>query len=263
MTDSDLNDLVITDRGAVRILTINREDRANSITPDMSRRLGEIFVEAESDDAVRVIVLTGAGQKIFCAGMDLKARARNDGAGRRMLAPTRGLRRMTYEVIQETWKPTIAAINGAAVGGGLELALACDMRVASSEAILALPEAKRGLGAHFGTVMLSRVVPQAIAYEMMFSGEPLTAQRAYEVGLVNRLAAPDKVLEAALVLADSIAANAPVTVRRMKETTVRASGLPLSAAMRLNEGLSPYESEDRKEGVRAFLERRPPNWTGR
>lgn len=262
MTDL-ADELIVEDRDAIRILTINRPDRANAISPSLSRALAEAFLAAEDDDTIRVILLTATGDRHFSGGMDLKIRQGEDAAHRPMPKPMRGQRRLLYEIILETWKPTIAVLNGVAVGAGLELALACDMRIAAEHVTVALPEAKRGLGAHFGTILLPRSMPSAVAFEMQFTGEPLGAQRAYDVGLFNRLAPRSGALAVAMELARTIAVNAPISLRRIKETAVRSSGLPLATALRLNEGDSPYDSEDRREGIQAFVERRPPMWKNR
>jgi enoyl-CoA hydratase len=245
----------------VRRITIDRPDRMNSLSIALQDGLVSEFLAYSADPELRVLVLTATGTRAFCSGADLKeAHTRPDN---RFKNPMDQPGRSLHEVVAETYKPTIAVLNGAAVGGGLELALSCDIRLATPEARLGLPEAKVGMGGIYGSVVLPRHVPVGIALEMMYTGEYITAEQAAHWGLVNQVHPAAELAAAGLALALKIAGNAPLTVRRMKETALKGLSMPVSAALRMNVGPNPYESEDREEGVRAFIEHRPAAWKGR
>jgi enoyl-CoA hydratase len=251
-------ELLVHDEGRVRTLTLNRPDRMNAMTRSLQRELGEAVVDAGLDPAVSVIVLTGAGERAFCAGVDLKEI--QAGPPR---APYDSVARMVWEVVLGVGKPTVAALNGAAVGGGFELALACDMIVAATGVRVGLPEAKRGMGAVFGSVALPRRLPPGVAAELLYTGELVTIDELERWGFVQRLVEPADLRTAAAGFAAGIAANAPLSLRRIKEMGVKGASLPLAAATRLDAGPNPYGSQDVREGVQAFLERREPRWQGR
>ena len=258
-TDSGL---VVENRGAVRVLTLDRPERRNALSTPLQADLVEQLLDATESPDVRAVGLTGKGPA-FCAGFDLKEIRELDERGERFRAPMKRPARSLFEVVTETWVPTIAALNGATVAGGFELALACDIRLAAPGVPLGLPEAKIGMGANFGSVVLPRRLPSGLAMELLYTGENISSEDAERWGLVNRLADADDVRPTALQLAERIAANAPVSIRRMKETAVKTADLPLWQALRLDVGPDPYTSEDRKEGIAARLEKRAPRWSGR
>jgi enoyl-CoA hydratase len=168
--------------------------------------------------------------------------------------------RSVFEVVLEAKKPTIAALNGSAVAGGFELSLACDLRISHAAAQFGLPETKIGMGANFGSVLLPRRIAPGLALEILYTGDYIDAAEAYRLGLLNRVVERDEVLPHCLVLAHKIAANAPISVRRVKAVALRGMDMPVAMALRQDPGMNPYLSEDRKEGIRARLEKRKPVW---
>ena len=261
MTRSE-SGLIVETHGHVRVLTLDRPERRNALSSALQADLVEELLACAEDGEVRAVVLTGNGPA-FCAGFDLKEIREADQQGQHFRPPMSRPTRSLFEVVTETPVPIVAALNGAAVAGGFELALACDLRVAAPGVKLGLPEAAIGMGANFGSVVLPKRIPMGIAMEMLLTGEYVTSEDAERWGLINRLVEPDDVLPTAMRLAERIAANAPISVRRMKETAVKGLELPLWQALRLDVGPNPYLSEDRVEGIAAYLEKRPPNWTGR
>lgn len=250
--------VIVNDHDGVRLVVIDRPERRNALDPETFSGIGRAFSAAADDPSIRVVIITGSGDQAFCAGMDLKAFAQgHDGPA----ATGPGL-----EVLTESFfpKPVIAAVNGAAVGGGLGIVLACDIVVAAPHAVFAIPEVQRGL---VGAGVSSRAalrLPPAIAAEMALTGEPIDAARAHELGIVNRIAPAGELLDVARAIAARIAANAPLAVgaakRIIHEVRPMSAGLDMAALRAI--AAPVIASDDAREGARAFAEKRPPTFTG-
>jgi enoyl-CoA hydratase len=242
-----MSDLVLTERvGAVLVATLNRPEARNALNPELIDELSAVLREADTDPAVRAIVLTGAGT-VFCAGMDLKAFAKGGGK----------FDGLVWFFREGITTPVIAALNGSALAGGFELALACDLVVAAEDAKLGIAEVKRGLFAAGGGTTLADRVPLAVALEMGLTGDLVTAADAKQFGLVNRAVPAEQVRDEALALAGRIAENGPLGVAMTKKLMrERRWAEPAEVD-------SVFRSADAAEGARAFAERRSPVWTGK
>jgi crotonobetainyl-CoA hydratase len=262
------NPIVLVERREhVMIVTLNRPEAGNAVNVALWSGVGGALSQAEQDDEVRAVILTGAGERVFCAGADLKALARGEKIN--PVAPEELAWGFAGVATHPISKPLIAAVNGSALGGGTEIALACDLVVAVEAATFGLPEVKRGLiAAAGGAFRLSQQLPPKLAMEMLLSGDPISAARALEVGLINAVVPRAGLLDAALVLAARITGNAPLSVRATKRI---AKGLidgivaTEAAAWAQNrvEIRALLKSEDMREGAKAFAEKRAPVWQGR
>jgi enoyl-CoA hydratase/carnithine racemase len=247
--------------GGVALVTLNRPEKRNAVNPALAAALDAAVKRSEADPAVRVVILTSSNDKTFCAGADLAAAAA--GEGPRMITPDGGFAGFVKAVRRKPW---IAAVRGSALGGGSELCLACDMIVAAEDSQFGLPEPQRGLLAGAGGVTrLPRAIPRHIAIEMVATGDPIDAPRAFALGLINRVTAPDQVVSVAVSLARRIAGNAPVAVQESVALARAAAFMDDAEAEVATERSMARlrETEDYKEGPRAFIEKRPPVWTGR
>ena len=252
------NELLRERRGHIELLTINRPEARNAINRATALALSDALDDCETDDDVWVVVLTAADNKAFSAGMDLKAFATGE-----FPITEKGFGGITK---RDFPKPLIAAVNGSALAGGFEIMISCDMVICADHAKFGIPEAQRGLIAGGGgLIRLPKRVPLTIAYEMALTADLIDAQRAYELGLVNRVVPGDQVLEVAIALAERIAKNAPLAVRVSKSVIKQAIELSEAAAWAVNDDAFGVigRSADAHEGAVAFAEKREPVWQGK
>jgi enoyl-CoA hydratase/carnithine racemase len=257
-----LTDTIIYEKkGHIAYFTINRPESMNAFNFATIQAFSEATIKFRDDDEAWVAIITGAGDKAFSAGFDLKElipgqdKLPSPGGGPPLIQ--RGL---------YIWKPFIAAINGVAMGGGLELALACDLRIAADTATLSVPEVKWNLIPGWGgTQRLPRMIPMAKAAEMLLTGDRIDANEAYRLGIVNKVVPPAELMAAAEALANKIAKNGPLAVRAAKEAMIRGTSMTLDEGMQLELDLveSLLDTEDAKEGPKAFAEKRKPEFKGR
>jgi enoyl-CoA hydratase len=250
--------ILTEDRDGILIITINRPDARNAVNGDVANGMAAALDRFDEDDRLRVGIVTGAGG-YFSAGMDLKAFVQ----GQSPYAEGRGFAGITQRASR---KPLIAAVEGFALAGGFEIALSCDLIVASREARFGIPEVKRSLVAAAGALLrLPKRVPYHVAMELALTGEPISAERAYELGAVNRVTEPGTALDAAVELAEQIVKNAPLALIASKEILQKAVDWTEEEGWaRQGEISSPvFTSEDAREGATAFAEKREPVWQGR
>ena len=254
------------------ILTLNRPEAMNAMNSVMRREMGEAFIDFRDDADSWVLVITGAGDRAFCSGMDLREMAsRLAGGGPPQGAPPQGAppQPRTPEISLmagnvDIWKPIIAAINGVAVGGGLETALACDIRIAADNVRMGLSEPKRGIiPGGGGLARLPRLIPIGAAMEMLLTGDLITAQEAYRIGLVNQVVPASELMAAARKMAERLMESAPLALRAIKETVMKTRHMSLEEALPARFGPNVMASQDAREGTAAFGQKRKPEWKGK
>lgn len=260
-----MTDLMFEKRGAIGVVTLNRPDSLNAVTPAMAEEMAVLAIAINKDPDVRVIVISGAGDRAFCAGSDIKqlpdyetpwdfrVRAHRAAVDYPTFAP-------------HILAPVIAMIDGYCLGGGLEIALNCDMRVAATTAVFGAPEVSRGwLGAGAASQLLPRLVGYGRAFELIASGDTITATEANEWGMLNRLTTRDELESVTFALAERFAALPPIALQTAKHAIRMAMNTPLDVGRLVENDLTwgTFTTEDKQEGVRAFTEKRPPRFTGR
>lgn len=251
-----------TKEDKLAIFTLNRPEVLNAQSIQLLRELEAALKDFRDDPDLWVGIITGAGEKAFCAGADIKETLGylKETRGRIWAFPETLMRGM------DLWKPLIAAINGLALGGGLEIALACDIRIVSEKARLGVPEVRLGIiPGGGGTQRLPRMIPWCKAAQLLFSGEPIDAQEAYRIGLVNEVVPLEQVMTRAREWAAKICEAGPLAVRAAKEAMVRGSNMTMDDGIRLEDSLEGFLllSEDFMEGTSAFIEKRKPQWKGK
>lgn len=260
---TDPTDVVLFERvdDHIAVVTLNRPEKRHAVNGAVARRLDALVKQTEADPSIWVVVLTSSGGPTFCAGADLAEISAGRAAD--LSTPDGGFAGFVESTRAKPW---IAAVHGSALGGGLELSLACDLRVVGESSVLGLPEVKRGLIAAAGGIYrLPLQIPRAIALEMIAVGEPVDAARAYALGLVNAVVPDGGVLDAALDYARKIAANAPLSVRESLGVARAAQEMPEAGSIRATHAALErlLRSDDFQEGPRAFVEKRAPRWSGR
>lgn len=245
--------------GKIAVFTLNRPEALNAMNPESFNEFSRCLIDFKDDDGLWVGIITGAGEKAFCAGADIKT-----------LIPV--LKTMMGQPWAERptimrglnlWKPMIAAVNGAALGGGLEIAIACDLKVASENATFGVPEVNLGLIPDWGgTQRLPRLIPWAKAAEMLFTGRAINAQEAYRVGLINKVVPLSQLMSTAYEMAEALCRPSPLAVRAAKQAMIQGTSLSLSDGLELERTLDDFlmTTEDFDEGCSAFLEKRKPEF---
>ncbi len=258
-------DIIYEKKGRIAYITLNRPKKMNAMSALTNAEYMDAKRDFQSDPEVWVSIISGAGDKAFSSGHDLKEDT-EEGFDPGKPNPFVKLEKPASAEKLEIWKPTIAAIRGYCLAGGLEVALECDMRIASEDAKFGLSEVLRSLvPGGGGPQRLPRLVPMAIALEILLTGDMIDAQEAYRIGLVNHVVPSAEVMPAAEKLANTICANGPLAVRAIKESAIRGMDLPLAEALALNSKLylENYKTEDAKEGPLAFIEKRSPVYKGK
>jgi len=247
--------------GAVAVLSLNRPDKLNAMNSRMKEELASSLAELEADETVRAVVVTGAGDKAFAAGADIAEFAGKAPVDQWAASGHASL----YNVVDRFHKPIIAMINGYCLGGGLELAMACDIRFASDRAQLGQPEINIGIiPGGGGSQRLPRLVGLGKAMQLILTGERIPASEALSIGLVDDVVPHDQLEARTMELANKIAEKSPAAVRLAKEAVKASARLPIDQGLRFEQGLFSivFSTHDKEEGVRAFLEKRPPKWSG-
>ena len=254
MSDAVLYDLLPE---GIAVITINRPEQRNALSLEVRQGLFAAWDRFENDADARIAILTGSGEKAFCAGGDLKEMVE-----RKLQVPPRDMFPVPYENIKLS-KPTIAAVNGVAFAGGWMISQACDLCVASDTAKFAITEVKVGRGSPWAAPLI-HMIPQRIFMEIVLTGKPISAQRAYEIGLVNRIAEPAALMDAALELAREVLEGAPLSVAAARETVMLSTEMGRAAAIDAGyeAHFTAYTSEDAQEGPLAFSQKRKPEWKG-
>ena len=249
-------------RGNIVVITLNRPDALNSINRQLRSELSDAITQFDEEDDSYVGIITGAG-RAFCAGRDLKERASDNASGVQARAKDSMYEDRPY-MWPQTWKPLIAAVNGFALAGGWSIAQMCDLRLASDDAKLGITETKWSLLPPFGTI-LSKMIPLSAVLELCMTAQPVTAQRAYDMGFLNKVVPGDSLMEEAMSMAEQIAENAPLAVQYFKELAYRSLNMSTQDISSLTYHMYDQllTTEDSKEGPLAFAEKRKPNWKAR